>query len=108
MSGIFDLIRIHDDKYKNRILKPDIWRRIIRNLELIKEKDLIMDFNLRALSKGASEPYISSEILKQVKSLNIPVVPGDDSHGIDDVGIKYGARHIHLNKSRIHHRLENT
>lgn len=85
--GHFDLVRLYDDHYRDRILKSDIWQRIMRNLNLIKEKDLIMDFNLRALLKGASEPYITGEILKQAKKLNIKVVPGDDSHGICDVGV---------------------
>lgn len=84
--GHFDLIRIFDSNYKSRLLKPDIWQRIERNLQLIKDLDLIMDFNLRSLYKGAEEPYISRPILKRVRELNIDVVPGDDSHDISSVG----------------------
>ena len=85
--GHFDLIRIFDPEYKSHIVNPKIQEKIIRNLELIKELDLIMDFNLRALLKGADEPYISEPILKLAKELDIAVVPGDDSHGIQNVGL---------------------
>ena len=84
--GHFDLIRLFDDMYQKRMRKPSIASRIRRNLELVKKFDLILDFNLRALAKGASEPYISEQILKQAKQLEIKVVPGDDSHGISSVG----------------------
>ncbi|MBF0573397.1 MAG: histidinol-phosphatase HisJ [Desulfamplus sp.] len=85
--GHFDLIRIFDENYHERIEHPLIWQRITRNLELIKKKNLIMDFNLRALMKGASEPYISAPILAEAKKMNISVVIGDDSHGVKDIGV---------------------
>jgi histidinol-phosphatase (PHP family) len=84
--GHFDLIRIFDPNYKTRLLHPEIMPRIKRNLELIKELDLIMDFNLRSLLKSADEPYISRTILEMAKDMAISVVPGDDSHGVDNVG----------------------
>ncbi len=84
--GHFDLIRIFDADYKARLLHPEIMIRIKRNLALIKELDLIMDFNLRSLLKGADEPYISQVILKMARDLGITVVPGDDSHGVGNVG----------------------
>ena len=80
--GHFDLIRIFDPGYKERLLLPEIMERIKRNLQLIYELDLIMDFNLRALLKGADEPYISRVILKMAIELGIAIVPGDDSHGL--------------------------
>lgn len=82
----FDLIRIFDPEYKTRLKKPEIVQRIQRNLALIKELDLILDFNLRALIKGADEPYISQSILRTARELVIAVVPGDDSHGLSSVG----------------------
>lgn len=84
--GHFDLIRIFDPDYRRRLEKPSILSRVRRNLELIKKYDLIMDFNLRALAKGADEPYISRSILEMVRDYDISVVPGDDSHGISSVG----------------------
>lgn len=84
--GHFDLVRIYDKEYKSRLLKPAIWKRIVRNLKLIKDLDLILDFNLRALGKGDDEPYISNSILKMAHQLEIAVIPGDDSHGLTSVG----------------------
>ncbi|MFA7013884.1 MAG: histidinol-phosphatase [Desulfobacterales bacterium] len=85
--GHFDLIRIFDPRYPQRILQPEIFQRIIRNLELIKNLDLILDYNVRALLKGADEPYISEPILRKALEMGINVVPGDDSHSIDSVGV---------------------
>jgi len=62
-----------------------LMERIRRNLALIRDLDLIMDFNLRSLLKGASEPYISRPILQIARDMGIAVVPGDDSHGLDSV-----------------------
>lgn len=84
--GHFDLVRLFDPGYKKRLQQPEIMTRIKRNLELIKELDLIMDFNLRSLLKGADEPYISRPILKLALEMGIAVVPGDDSHGLDSIG----------------------
>jgi histidinol-phosphatase (PHP family) len=84
--GHFDLIRIFDPGYKQRLLQPEIMARITRNLQLIRELDLIMDFNLRSLLKGADEPYISRVILEMALAMGIAVVPGDDSHGLASVG----------------------
>ena len=84
--GHFDLVRLFDPDYSSRLEESRISQKIRRNLELIKELGLIMDFNLRALAKGSAEPYIAPVILNQVKELGIPVVPGDDSHGVASVG----------------------
>ena len=84
--GHFDLIRIFDPEYQSRLLQPAIMERIRRNLALVRDLDLILDFNLRALLKGASEPYISRPILHIAREMGIAVVPGDDSHGLDSVG----------------------
>lgn len=84
--GHFDLVRLFDPDYKERIRKPAIAKRITRNLEAVARLDLILDFNLRALRKGASEPYVSAEILRQALEMGIALVPGDDSHGVSQVG----------------------
>ncbi|MFH1154966.1 MAG: histidinol-phosphatase [Pseudomonadota bacterium] len=84
--GHFDLIRIFDNQYRDRILKKPIWDRIVRNLDFIRDKNLILDFNLRALNKGAQEPYIAGPILKLAREYGIRVAPGDDSHGTGDIG----------------------
>ena len=82
----FDLIRIFDDDYARRLQLPAVARCIQRNLELIARLDLILDYNVAALRKGASEPYLSAPILEQVREMGIAVVPSDDSHGIAMAG----------------------
>ena len=85
--GHFDLIRLRDPgDYKTRLKDPEILRHIRRNLERIRELDLILDFNLAALDKGADEPYVSAPILNIALELGIALVPGDDSHGVATVG----------------------
>lgn len=82
----FDLIRLYDKDYRTRLAAPDIQERITRNLQLIARHDLILDFNVAALRKGAAEPYLSRKILKQALAMGISVVPADDAHGVDTVG----------------------
>jgi histidinol-phosphatase (PHP family) len=82
----FDLIRIFDPDYcRNLSLAAVMWR-IQRNLELIRELDLILDFNVAALRKGAHEPYLSRPLLEQAHRMGIAVVPADDAHSVATVG----------------------
>ena len=85
--GHFDLIRIYDRDYRQRLVSPKVHQKIKRNLKLIKSLNLVMDFNLRPLAKGKKEPYITESILKTVKEMGIRVVPGDDSHGVNEAGL---------------------
>lgn len=94
--GHFDLIRIHDPDYEERWRVPAIRDRVLRNLRRIKELDLILDLNVRALVKGASEPYISKPWLEFAIANNIAVSPGDDSHGVANVGGRLDEAVAHL------------
>lgn len=85
--GHFDLVRIFDPDYRSRLEKPSIRERVTRNLKRVRELDLILDFDLRSLYKGADEPYITESILRQALEMGIAVVPGDDSHGVSTVGL---------------------
>jgi histidinol-phosphatase (PHP family) len=84
--GHFDLIRMHDTDYVERLQIPVIKDRIRRNLARAKEIGAILDLNVRALEKGASEPYVTGSILEVALELGVPCVPGDDSHGVATVG----------------------
>ncbi|MBT4100162.1 MAG: histidinol-phosphatase [Gemmatimonadetes bacterium] len=84
--GHFDLIRMHDKDYVERLQMPVIKDRIRRNLNRAKEIGAILDLNVRALEKGASEPYVTGSILEVALELGVPCVPGDDSHGVATVG----------------------
>lgn len=84
--GHFDIIRMYDPDYRLHLEQLVIQAKILRNLKLIRDMGAILDFNVSALTKGADEPYVTSSILKTALSLEIPVVPGDDSHGVATVG----------------------
>jgi histidinol-phosphatase (PHP family) len=88
VAGHFDLVRIFDTDYEKRFKEKSVLERIDRNLEVMKEYKIIMDYNQRALLKGMKEPYPSSFILKRAIDLGISIVPGDDSHDINTVGYK--------------------
>jgi histidinol-phosphatase (PHP family) len=94
--GHFDLIRIFDPDYASRLKTRNIWDRICRNLEYIATWGLTLDVNVRALLKGAREPYPSRAILEKACDLGISVLPGDDSHSVETVGafIDEGMRYI--------------
>jgi len=85
--GHFDLVRLFDPDYGEHLSHPDIRSRIERNLKLVSGLGLILDVNVRALVKGAGEPYPTRWILEQAGALGIAAVPGDDSHGLDTVGL---------------------
>lgn len=85
--GHFDLVRIYDSDYLDRFKKPAIFERIRRNLKLIADLNLILDLNVRSYAKGAVEPYPSRLLVEQALELGIAIVPGDDSHGVDSVGL---------------------
>ncbi len=82
----FDLIRLFDPDYSVHLKLPTVQTRVMRNLQRIRQLNLILDFNVAALRKGASEPYVSRPILEEAGKLSIAMVPGDDSHGADMVG----------------------
>lgn len=85
--GHFDLIRIYDPDFEARLETPEISKRIRRNLSLIKALGLVLDYNLRPLTKGKKTPYLTSAILAMAKEFGIPVVPGDDAHSKEQAGM---------------------
>jgi len=87
--GHFDLIRLHDADYKTRWQVPAIRNRALRNLTRIRELDLLLDLNLRAMSKGDDEPYLSRPFLQFAIEHGIAIAPGDDSHGVSGVGANW-------------------
>jgi len=84
--GHFDLIRLLDEDYPHRWDVPEIMQRAYRNLDRIRELGLILDLNMRAMKKGASEPYVSEPFMKYAIANDIAMVPGDDAHAVADVG----------------------
>jgi histidinol-phosphatase (PHP family) len=87
--GHLDLIRLHDPDYLQTMTQPEVWGRIMRNLEWIRDAGAILDVNARALLKGQPEPYVCAPILDAAAKLGIGVAYGDDVHGVADVGCEF-------------------
>lgn len=86
--GHFDLVRIFDDDYEATLKRPAVEERIDRNLDFMRQHELILDFNLRGLYKGR-EPYPCRAILDRAVAMGLAIAPGDDSHGVASVGHHY-------------------
>jgi histidinol-phosphatase (PHP family) len=84
--GHFDLIRLHDPGYRQTLAAPEVWTRVLRNLERVREIGAVLDINARALLKGQSEPYVCEPVLDAAAAMGIPAAYGDDAHGVSDVG----------------------
>lgn len=61
--GHFDLIRLKsDDPERNWTEMPDVWVKIVRNLEFVADYGGILELNSSAIRKGMREPYPKAEI----------------------------------------------
>ncbi len=89
--GHFDLIRLHDPDYRQTLAGPDVWSRVMRNLDRVREIGAVLDINARALLKGQSEPYVCEPVLDAAAAIGIPAAYGDDAHGASDVGCGFDA-----------------
>lgn len=79
--GHFDKIKMHN---KGRFFsEEESWytRLVHETLDLIREKELIVEVNTRGIYKKRSETtYPGLSILKEVKSMGIPVMINSDAH----------------------------
>jgi len=84
--GHFDKIKMHN---ANRFFTDeDVWYRklIDETVELIKEKDLIVEINTRGLYKKRSDKLFPDDYaLKSVKEKNIPIIISSDAHKADEI-----------------------
>ncbi len=87
--GHFDLVRLHDPDYRERLASPAIRLRAERNLERIAALGLCLDVNSRAFAKGQDEPFPCRPLLEMALDLGIRLLPGDDSHSAADVAGGY-------------------
>ncbi len=94
--GHFDLIRLFDPDYRTRLAEPAVHERIERNLHQIAALGLTLDYNQRPLLKGAAEPCPTAFIFERALELGIPLLPGDDSHGVSSCGsgVRAATRHL--------------
>jgi histidinol-phosphatase (PHP family) len=84
--GHFDKIKMHN---KNRyFLQTDAWYQnlIDESLQLIKEKDVVMEINTRGLYKGRSdELFPNIPILLKAQKMGIPLMLNSDAHRPDEL-----------------------
>ncbi|EGY20810.1 hypothetical protein VD0002_g2067 [Verticillium dahliae] len=88
--GHFDLIRLlSEDPGRDVSAWAGVWQRIVRNLELVRSFDGLLECNSAALRKGLAEPYPNRLISEKWLSMGGRFTFSDDSHGIDQVATNY-------------------
>lgn len=85
--GHFDLIKIFAEKDFKKSAATE--KLIERNIKEVISYGGIFEINPRAFEKNLLEPYPGLEILRKIKENGGEITLGDDSHGIDDIGIYF-------------------
>lgn len=97
--GHFDKIKMHN---RGRFFTDDEkWYRqlVDETLELIKQKDLIVEVNTRGLYKKRSDEFFpDGYALKRVQDLNIPVLISSDAHHPAELNLLFNEAVSHLKK----------
>ncbi|KAJ5902737.1 hypothetical protein N7495_003265 [Penicillium taxi] len=93
--GHFDLIRLKSDDMEATFTQwPDVWSKILRNLDFITSYGGMLEINGAALRKGMREPYPKAEICKEFLARGGRFCLSDDSHGVEQVSLNF---HLVLN-----------
>ncbi|MFX1574110.1 MAG: histidinol-phosphatase HisJ [Promethearchaeota archaeon] len=82
----FDLPKKFNDIPKN---KEMINNEVIKALELIKKRDVVMEINSSGLRKDCREQYPKKQIIREMYSLDIPILLGSDAHKPQDIAWKF-------------------
>jgi len=84
--GHLDKIKMHNAGRYFSEEEPWYRRLVNESLELIKEKDLVVEVNTRGLYKKRSDRlFPDDETLKQIKAMQIPVLISSDAHLPDEL-----------------------
>ena len=90
--GHFDKIKMHNQE---RYFKEDEkWYRdlVFETLNLIKERDLIVEINTRGIyKKRHNDFYPATWLMPYMKELSIPVIISSDSHHFSELSLEFGA-----------------
>jgi len=84
--GHLDLPKKFNDNPTN---KEEVFDEVLKTLELIKARDLTVEINTGGLRKPCKEQYPSEKIIKEMYSLDIPILLGSDAHKPKDTGYKF-------------------
>lgn len=85
--GHLDVIKLYS---LSKVEDESINTRLSKILDRCKKKGMILDLNARGLLKPYGEIYPSFEILKIAAEKGVGIIPGDDSHAPDQVGLNIG------------------
>jgi histidinol-phosphatase (PHP family) len=88
----FDVLSHFDlpKKYNKRAINKElVMNEVIKTLEFIKKKDLVIEINTGGLRKEVKEQYPSIEIIEKIYELDIPIILGSDAHHPNDLGYKF-------------------
>ncbi|KAK7203310.1 Polymerase/histidinol phosphatase-like protein [Myxozyma melibiosi] len=91
--GHFDLIRLFApaDDTARPIARdwPDVWAKIVRNVEFVIRYGGLFELNSAAIRKGWSEPYPRSDVVQLIMQKGGRFCLSDDSHGLAQVGLNF-------------------
>lgn len=92
--GHFDLVRLFSEDInilRRSKLKemPEIWTRIVRNLEAVKNYGGWLEMNTSGFRKGLEDPYPQRQIAEEWVRMGGKFTFSDDSHGIAQVMTNY-------------------
>ncbi|MFX1374805.1 MAG: histidinol-phosphatase HisJ [Promethearchaeota archaeon] len=82
----FDLPKKFNDIPTN---KEEVNNEMMKTLEQIKKRDITMEINTSGLRKDCKEQYPSEQIIKEMYSLDIPVLLGSDAHKPGEIAWKF-------------------
>ncbi|MBC7355788.1 MAG: histidinol-phosphatase [Desulfomicrobiaceae bacterium] len=94
--GHFDIIRIFDPHGEETLVRPEVWARVRRNLEAVRDLGLVLDANVAAWRKGAAEIYPCTPVLEAARDMGIALAYGDDAHAVAHVGFAWERLDAHL------------
>lgn len=80
-----DLVRKYEPP--GFVFSERVVRKIHRTLEAIRANGAVLDVNCAAFRNGYGPVYPLAQILESARQMDIPVTLGDDSHGVDTVGV---------------------
>jgi histidinol-phosphatase (PHP family) len=83
--GHIDLVRKFE--LSGAAFGPRVLQRIERALEAVLAHRGVLDVNCGAYRRGFGPVYPAPVILRRAREMGIPVTLGDDSHGVDTVGV---------------------
>ncbi|KAL2755207.1 hypothetical protein ACRALDRAFT_1064909 [Sodiomyces alcalophilus JCM 7366] len=101
--GHLDLIRLMSEEPGRDVRTwPRVWERIVRNLELVKEYDGLLECNSSALRKELPEPYPCRVIAEQWLKIGGRFTFSDDCHAINQVATNYSRALDYLEELGVH------